>query len=69
MKEVKQPVLTAIDEPVVVGLVRFRAVTSFLEKYRGNSLRTAGGLIVESNIAERADGGVEQILQKARNFS
>lgn len=62
LKEVKQPILTAIDEPVVVGLVGLGAVTPLLEVDGGDALGATGGVVVESDIAKRADGGVEQVL-------
>lgn len=59
LKEVKRPILTAIDEPIVVSLVCFCAITPLLEVHRGDTLGTTGGVIMESNVAKGADGGVE----------
>lgn len=59
LKEVKRPILTAIDEPIVVSLVCFCAITALLEVHRGDTLGTTGGVIMKSNVTKGADGGVE----------
>lgn len=59
LKEVKRPILTAIDEPIVVGLVCFRTVTPLLEVNGSDTLGTTGGVIVKGNVAKGADCGVE----------
>ena len=59
-------ILTPINEAVVVLLVGFASVPFSCEDDVGNSFRAAGGIVMEGNILERSDGGMEQFLFKTR---
>ena len=52
-------ILTPINQAVVVLLVGFVSVSLSLEKNVGNSLRAAGGIIVQGNLFEGSNGGME----------
>lgn len=61
---VKGVILTAIDEPVVVLGVRAVAVALFAEEDGGDALGAPGSVVVERHLAQGADGGVEEFLQR-----
>jgi len=60
-------ILTPINEAVVVLLVGFARVALPLEHDVGDSLRATTGIVMEGDILERSDGGVEQFLSEATN--
>jgi hypothetical protein len=63
-KELKEAILTPIDQPVVILLKGLVAISFPLEMHSGNAFGPAGAVIVKSNIAKRADSRVEQFLQR-----
>ena len=59
-----EPILTSIDEAVVVLLERLRAIASAAEVDGGDSLGDAFAVVVQGNVAERSNGGGEELLIK-----
>jgi hypothetical protein len=55
-------ILTPINEAVVVLLVGFGSVSFSLEKDVGNSLGASRGIVVEGDVFEGSNGGMEQFL-------
>jgi hypothetical protein len=57
-----EQILTPIDEPIVVLVVGLAAVAAAGELNVSDTLGTAVGVVVEVNLAERADGSLEELL-------
>lgn len=51
----------------MILLVRLGSVSFPLEVYRGDAFGTAGTVVVQGNLTERANGGVEEFLGKRVN--
>lgn len=58
----QRPVLTAVNQPVVVLLVSFRAVASSLEVDGSHALGATRTIVVERHVLERAHCCVEELL-------
>jgi hypothetical protein len=59
-------ILTPINQAVVVLLVGFASVPFSCEDDVGDSFRAASGIVMEGDILERSDGGMEQFLSETR---
>lgn len=55
-------ILTPINQAVVVLLVGFASVPFSCEDDVGDSLRATSGIVMEGDILERSDSGMEQFL-------
>ena len=60
----KEPILTAVNQPVVVCLERLVAVSPSLEVHGRNSLRPTLTIVVKRNILERTNRRMEELLRK-----
>ena len=59
----KEPILTAVNQPVVVLLERLGAVTAPREVHCGNALGTTLTIIVQGHVLERANRSGEKLLR------
>ena len=64
----KESILTAVNQPVVVLLEGFGAVATPLEVHCGNTLRAALAVVVQGDVLERANRGVEELLMGNENM-
>lgn len=56
-------ILTVIDEPIVIGVVRLGAVALALELDCGDALGPAVVVVVKRDLAERTDGSRKELLK------
>ncbi len=63
MGKCKEPILTAVNQPVVVLLEGFGAIAAPLEVHCGNTLRTTLTVVMKGDVLERTNRGVEELLR------
>ena len=63
----KKPILTAVNQPIVVLLEGLGAVAAPLEVHCGNSLRASLSVVVHRDVFEGANSGVEELLCESKH--